>query len=97
MVYDLNIYTYIHTVNRSTLVENPLHQLQRTRKRFHKQPRWYMLSGFQAERPKALMPRGMLSSAKPGWIDLNPMASSASSALPPRAASQPKRLRISTS
>ena len=43
------------------------------------------------------MPRRMLSSAKPGWIDLNPMASSASSALPPRAASQPKRLRISTS
>ena len=35
--------------------------------------------------------------SKPERIGLNPMASSASSALPPRAASQPKRLRISTS
>ena len=35
--------------------------------------------------------------SKPERIGLNPMASSASSALPPQAASQPKRPRISTS
>ena len=34
------IYIYTYTVNRSTLVEIPLHHLQNARDLFHKQPRW---------------------------------------------------------
>ena len=40
ILYIVYVYVYVYIVNRSTLVEIPLHHLQNARDLFHKQPRW---------------------------------------------------------